>query len=290
VPIQIQGTLPRFFCIAGGVGTVLYYYPLAHRLGSNQPFCGLQSKGINGDCDPYTAVPDMARHYVEAIRAVQPTGPYRLGGHCFGGIVAFEVAQQLARSGESIELLAILDIPAPTSEVKSSAYDSDDATWTFRLGQVFQQASGKEFGVCQEDLVGLDADGQAEYLKDKLEAAEMLPSGASASHVRGLVKVFRANSCAHYTPTEPLQPVTIALFRAEEYHPNFDFSPAGESSTDAPDPSLGWQRYALGPVIVNPVPGNHLTMMWEPHVQGLAASLGETLARVAVRPEVPGSL
>lgn len=286
VPIQGKGSLPRFFCVAGGIGTVLYYYPLAHRLGSEQPFFGLQSRGINGDCEPYAAVEEMARHYVEAIRSVQPEGPYWLGGHCFGGIVAFEIAQQLAHAGESIALLAVLDIPAPAPKETSSVYDGDDATWTLRLGQVLEQASGKDFGLARDDLAGLDPDQQAQYLKEKLTQGGMLPVGADAAHVRGLVKVFKANSSARYLPNEPVQRVPIALFRASEYHSDFDFPSADEDAGGGSDSSLGWSRYSKGPVEVSQVPGNHLTMMWEPHVQGLAKCLGDTFARAGHRQSI----
>lgn len=286
VPIQNKGNLPRFFCVAGGIGTVLYYYPLAHRLGSEQPFFGLQSRGINGDCEPYESVEDMARHYLESIRAVQPEGPYWLGGHCFGGIVAFEMAQQLARAGESVALLAILDIPAPFLKDLSADFDRDDAAWTFKLGQVLEQASGKNFGLSRDDLARLDPDRQAEYLKQKLAAAEILPPGADAAHVRGLVKVFRANSAARYRPQQPVHEVPIALFRASEFHSDFDFTAIGEGDTETPDLSLGWSRYSRGPVEVTFVPGNHLTMMWDPHVQSLAEGLAATLAGIRQRTPV----
>ena len=57
----------------------------------------------------------MAAHYLEAIRTVQPTGPYRLGGYCYGGVVAFEMASQLRAAGEAVELVAILEGYAPRS-------------------------------------------------------------------------------------------------------------------------------------------------------------------------------
>ncbi len=280
VPIQPKGTRPRFFCIAGGVGSVLYYYPLAHRLGPDQPFYGLQSKGINGDCVPYTHVQDMARHYIEAIRSIQPEGPYWLGGHCFGGIVAFEIAQQLAHEGQAIALLAVLDIPAPDQDAGSSVCDSDDATWVLRLGQLLEQASGKDLGLSLDELRLLDLEEQAQYLKEGMIKAQMLPPGAGTSQVRGLVQVFKANSCARYMPPAQAHPVPIALCRASEYHSDYDFSAAERGALDdGHEATLGWWQYARGPVEVNVVPGNHVTMMWEPHVQGLAEWLAATLAR-----------
>ena len=283
VPIQSKGTGPRFFCIAGGVGSVLYYYPLAHCLGPDQPFFGLQSKGINGDCAPYTHVQDMARHYIEGIRSIQPEGPYWLGGHCFGGIVAFEIAQQLAREGQAIALLAVLDIPAPGQDAASAVCDADDATWVLRLGQLLEQSTGKNLGLSLDELRLLDLEEQAQYLKEGMIKAQMLPPGAGTSQVRGLVQVFKANSRARYIPPAQVHPVPIALFRASEYHGDYDYSAADRGAMEGHEATLGWCQYARGPLEVNVVPGNHLTMMWEPHVQGLAECLGATLARTGYR-------
>lgn len=221
----------------------------------------------------------MARHYIEAIRSIQPEGPYWLGGHCFGGIVAFEIAQQLAHEGQAIALLAVLDIPAPGQDAGSTVCDSDDATWVLRLGQLLEQASGKDLALSLDELRLLDLEEQAQYLKEGMIKAQMLPPGAGTSQVRGLVQVFKANSCARYIPPAQVHPVPIALCRASEYHSDYDFSTADRGALDGHEATLGWWQYARGSVAVNVVPGNHVTMMWEPHVQGLAEWLAATLAR-----------
>jgi thioesterase domain-containing protein len=58
---------------------------------------------------PHASVEDMAADYVREIRDMQPKGPYFLGGFCFGGLVAFEMAQQLREAGEAVALLALFD-------------------------------------------------------------------------------------------------------------------------------------------------------------------------------------
>ncbi|HEY9874808.1 MAG TPA: amino acid adenylation domain-containing protein, partial [Candidatus Obscuribacterales bacterium] len=95
VPIQPNGSNPPFFCVHPIFGVVLPYYELGHHLGKDQPFYGLQPLGIDGKKPPLTRIEDMASYYIEALQVVQPRGPYFLGGWSFGGLVAFEMAQQL---------------------------------------------------------------------------------------------------------------------------------------------------------------------------------------------------
>ncbi|NJR75191.1 MAG: hypothetical protein HC773_19260 [Scytonema sp. CRU_2_7] len=90
-------------------GNILCYYQLAHHLGIDQPFYGLQSLGLYGESQPYTRIEDMAAYYIEELRVVQPQGPYLLGGWSMGGIVAFEMATQLQKQGDKVALLALLD-------------------------------------------------------------------------------------------------------------------------------------------------------------------------------------
>ncbi|HET8672980.1 MAG TPA: alpha/beta fold hydrolase, partial [Thermoleophilaceae bacterium] len=113
VPIQPRGDRPPLFCVHGGAGTILFYHELARRLGSEQPFYGLQARGIYGRDTPLRTVEDMAAHYVSELRQVQPEGPYHLVGYCFGGIVAYEMAQRLRAAGEEVALLGLINAPSP---------------------------------------------------------------------------------------------------------------------------------------------------------------------------------
>lgn len=115
VPIQTKGSLPPFFGIGGHNGDVFCYVRLADHLGENQPFYAIQPPGIEGELAPLTRVPDLAVYYVGEMRRMVPKGPYRLGGYCAGGIVAFEVARQLRALGEEVRLLALFGTPCPTA-------------------------------------------------------------------------------------------------------------------------------------------------------------------------------
>jgi amino acid adenylation domain-containing protein len=109
VPIQPGGTRPPLFCMHAGAGTILYYQELARLLGPDQPIYGLQAQGLYGDAPPHDEIEEMAAHYVREIRTVQPEGPYHLAGFCFGGLLAFAVAQRLRLEGSELGLLASFD-------------------------------------------------------------------------------------------------------------------------------------------------------------------------------------
>jgi acyl carrier protein len=113
VPIQTGGSRPPLFCMHAGGGTVLYYHDLARELGPDQPVYGLQAQGLYGGVPPHAEVEEMASHYIREIRTVQPQGPYFLAGFCFGGVLAFEMAQQFRREGAEVALLASFDGGSP---------------------------------------------------------------------------------------------------------------------------------------------------------------------------------
>jgi amino acid adenylation domain-containing protein len=276
ISIQSSGSSTPFFCVAGGGGSVLYYYPLANYLGPDQPFYGLQAIGLDGEREPLARVEDLAAAYLEEIRKVRPHGPYLLGGHCFGGLVAFEVSQQLRRQGEEVALLVVMDVPARRPEGDLALAGADDTTWLVKLAGVIKESSGKDLGVTYEALQPFDAEARLHYFKERMQAAGFLPPGADVSHVCGLLRVFVANSTARYAPQD-VRPVPIVLFRAGESHPDYDFSPADDPGRPIEQSSIGWSAYAQGEVAVHIVPGNHITMMSEPHVARLAERIMKCL-------------
>ncbi len=109
VPIRPEGTRTPFYCVHGVGGNVMNYYPMTQYLPADQPFYGLQSRGLDGISKPFSSVESMAQAYVEEIRQVQPHGPYILGGGSMGGLVAYEMAQNLVNSGERVDNLIMFD-------------------------------------------------------------------------------------------------------------------------------------------------------------------------------------
>lgn len=110
VPIRATGSRPPLFCVHGGGMNVLRFRSLAQQLDADQPVYGLQWAGLDGR-RVSDRIEDVAEMYLTSIRAVQPEGPYRLAGHCYGGLVAYEIAQRLRRTGQTVELLVVFDAP-----------------------------------------------------------------------------------------------------------------------------------------------------------------------------------
>jgi thioesterase domain-containing protein/AcrR family transcriptional regulator/acyl carrier protein len=111
VPLQAGGSRPPLFFVAPNAGNVVTFAELARSLGPAQPFYALQPQALDGDARPRARVEEMAAHYLAEVRRVQPGGPYLLGGLCYGGRVAFEMARQLAAAGEETALLALVEAP-----------------------------------------------------------------------------------------------------------------------------------------------------------------------------------
>lgn len=127
VTIQPLGSNPPFFCVHGGAGSTLFLHRLSREMGMEQPFYGLEPEGLDGRKVRRTTVEQMAAHYLTEIRKVQAEGPYFLGGYCFGGLVAFEMAQQLRAQGQQAALVAMFSAPlrfhrvVPHGELKPAA-------------------------------------------------------------------------------------------------------------------------------------------------------------------------
>ncbi|MCC5626174.1 alpha/beta fold hydrolase, partial [Nostoc sp. CHAB 5715] len=219
VPIQPNGSKRPFFCLPGAGGNVIYFYDLARYLGLDQPFYGLQSPGLDGESQPYTQIEDMAVHYIEALQTVQPQGPYFLGGHSSGALVAFEMAQQLQKQGHEVALVAILDTEAPIPGRHLIGVDWDDAKWLTRITNLVERFFGKNQEISYEALHSLKPEEQLNYIGERLKTINLLPLEAGIKQIRGLMQVFKANyqASAHYVPQE-VYPTRITLFRASEVY------------------------------------------------------------------------
>ncbi|MBL8006957.1 MAG: amino acid adenylation domain-containing protein [Ignavibacteria bacterium] len=116
VAVKPGGSRLPFFYIPPAAGTALEVKDLIKYLPDNQPFYILESVGLDGKEPPHTEIEQMSVHFVKEIQSLQPEGPYLIGGRCFGGRVAFDVAQQLTKQGQKIALLSIFDTWPPFTE------------------------------------------------------------------------------------------------------------------------------------------------------------------------------
>jgi thioesterase domain-containing protein len=112
VRLRADGTRAPLFVVHAAGGTVAGYHALAARL-EDRPVFGLQSAGLEGECEPETSLGEMAARYLARVREVRRAGPIHLAGWSLGGVIAFEMARQLAAAGGELGTLALLDTTAP---------------------------------------------------------------------------------------------------------------------------------------------------------------------------------
>lgn len=263
VPIQAKGAKPPFFAIHGGHGEVLFYEALAEQLGHDQPFYALRARGNDYPDMPHRQIEEMAACYIEAIRQVQPEGPYRIGGASFGGIVAFEMAQQLSAQGQITDPLVLFDTggfgefmqPLPLEQRTMNAVQfifkyGLQETWKrlqLRILRLFTVESAVEF----------------------YRATGELPNRASPT-LAIWESVWETNLEAVEQYTPKVYSGSVKLLRATD---------DGNFLWNDHQPDYGWGNYVQGGVTCYDLPGTHIGIFQAPNVEHLAQTLGQLLDR-----------
>ncbi|MCP4661368.1 MAG: alpha/beta fold hydrolase, partial [bacterium] len=265
VAIQPQGSKPPFFCVHPVGGDVLCYAELARQLGPDQPFYGLQVPDREGELF-LTTIEEMAEHYVEAIREVQPEGPYDLGGWSMGGLVALEMARQLAEQNQRVERLVLIDSRAPAA-AQGKASDTGDAVLALVFARDLAGIFGVSLPVSPADVEALDtAEEVLGLLHEKMQAARLVPPGLELTEIVRLFEMFRINVRAMDRYSASACSGRLVLFKAGE-----------RLSQKAEAPDLGWGELAAGGLEIREVGGNHYSILREPNVEALADGLKEVL-------------
>ena len=275
VPIQPQGTKPRFFCVHAIGGNVNNYYLLARYLGTDQPFYGLQAPPLHEVTDDDAQVEKMAARYVEAVREVQPVGPYMLGGYSFGGFVAYEMARQLRTAGQDVSLLALFD-------TYSSIYLNrlpqafDVAEMLVALAWTTSREKGKHVVLPVDELRRLSFDDQLDFFLEKMRAEDLVPAEVDHELLSRFLGGYTARHRAAREYVPQPYPGRVTVFRCKERDPLW-IQRLLEAGLDPDDPTLAWKGLSSEPVSVIEIPGHHEVICDEPYVQSLAASLSACL-------------
>jgi thioesterase domain-containing protein len=236
------------------------YSELANTLNYRGPVFGLQVDGVVPE-----TIEAMAKKYIEAIKSVQLEGPYLLGGWSMGGVVAYEMAQQLNSAQENVDLLLMID----------SLYSPIGATDTFPGmstpdERALLQVLASELGITAKGLSpsekdALDAMPLDELLVTVLRLGKdqnLLSMNFDLQELRERYAVTLKNSMAlrAYRP-KPLD-IEIQLVRAE-----------GNENVDW---DLGWSSVAAKVSVTNQS-GDHLSMMHRPHLSALSKTVSALL-------------
>jgi len=307
VSLQSEGSRRPIFFPHAADGNVICYAELARQLGPDQPFYGLVHPGLHDGADAPISIETLADGYIGHMRAVQPEGPYLLGGWSMGGIIALEMARLLESRGEKVALVALLDAWA-----KPAGNGDNGQAMAAMIGGLMRRLGSGAGALAGIDLLGLDKEKQLALVLERLRAASagrdggdllqriarhtgmaledvavvldhVLPEaqrGASAGgagrRLSRYQRVFKSNveALRSYAPRPYAGPVI--LFAAAD--PKLSH-----------DPTLGWEAWVGAGLRVQQVPGDHYTMLKAPHVQVLAERLRACLDEVYAGP-VPADL
>jgi pristinamycin I synthase 3 and 4 len=271
-PMRSEGTRPPFFYLHGDAeGGGLHCRKLADALDHEQPFYAVHPHALV-DRELPTSVEAMAADYVREIRAIQPRGPFRVGGFCNGGVIAFEIARQLTAAGETVEALILLDAPGRNAYLKPLR---DFVRLAARVRRLDAVAEAKLFDWLRERLLDLPRTvleikwGIARFIERHRgithpPAADAMRAAAQPPAVETYRSIVRA-----YVPGRYRGRVTVLV----------------PEQRRRGRPDLWWSAIARD-VHVRIVPGAHLTALTV-HVEALAAQIGASLMRSDERTSHP---
>lgn len=234
VAVQPLGTRPPFFLVHGMGGHVLRFRALVQHFAPDQPVFALQAQGLSGEAPCLKTVDEMADRYLAEIVAMQPEGPYYLGGYSFGGFVAIEIARRLADRGQEVDYLALIDTFAGKPASRASLVKS------------FLRLSPRE---------------RISYLSRKIR--KKVRRTVAGVALPATVKAVR-QACAvaehSYEPQPFAGKITL-------------FLPASKSLRNSRAADGGWGRFASGGVDAHEIPGDHGSIVDEPNARTLARQI-----------------
>jgi thioesterase domain-containing protein/acyl carrier protein len=265
--VEIQKGDPRrpIFLIHAVGGSVLSYLDLARHIGADQPVYGLHARGLDAGQQPHTRIEDMAAEYLEAIRKVQPHGPYLLSGWSMGGVIAFEMACQLQAQNEQVSLLGLIDSVAP-STWKTFAKNDGELSLLLNFAQDLGFTPNL-LTVTEEELLPMSSEERLIYLEGQAKSAKIMPEYIDHAEVARLYQVFKTNIKAmqQYEPAAKTRRITLIA--------------SEQSAKIFPDSTMGWSELSTESIDVFTIPGtHHYSIVRKPAVENLAQQLKACIA------------
>ena len=295
--VELKSGGPRnLFFVHDGDGETLLYLNLARRLPNDLAVFGIEPRRLAGVPLAHWRIEDMAAYYVDQIRRKQPQGPYRLGGMCAGGVIAYEMASQLVHAGEKVEFVVLLDAAAPQAPKRPMRVTKERLV---RLNQALAEAGHesslvkrtralavailrKSFGALRWEILQRATQwsvrARFRLLRALLARDRQWPLFVPALSVREIYDAAEAR----YVP-KPLFGTAFVLVRAR----------SGEGG-DTPyiqiyaDETLGWARLTNNLAVVD-VDGGHSSMLQEHFVDSLAGALMRYLVANTKRDQMPSA-
>ncbi|WP_306317877.1 MULTISPECIES: amino acid adenylation domain-containing protein [unclassified Streptomyces] len=243
-------------------GTVFCYVELTRHLPPGRPVVAVEAPGIENEGEAEVSVEAMATRYIDYLKEIQPNGPYALGGWCFGGVIAYEVAGQLRAAGEEIEVIAAIDSRAPIEANIPEA--PDDATMLSWFARDLAVPAGKTLDLPAEHLRELGGDAAFDHILREAAAIGVLAEDADRAQILRYFEAYLANGIALQTYLPEPNDLDLVLLRAVDEEADYG-------------PKLGWDALIKGELHVIDVVGDHNSVMYPPHATGAAQAIGRHL-------------
>ncbi|MGB8985492.1 MAG: alpha/beta fold hydrolase [Candidatus Sulfotelmatobacter sp.] len=248
------GTQHPPILITHGLGGRARFYELAKHISTGHSIYGIQARGIDGREEPFDRIEDMAQFYLEALKVLQPEGPYALIGYSFGGLVALEMAQRLSDEGKHIQLLVLVDAYPHPRQMSGRQ--------RLRLGM---QRTKRRISLMSQqpfpDAISYFIGGLKRRfgLAGGHDGSSHLPEASALSLAQTTLQVKRKAyvALARYRPRRYRGKIKFLKSESDEYFPG--------------DPAPVWANLAAD-FEVETVPGTHLDMVTA-HFESLAAVL-----------------
>ncbi|MEY5097838.1 MAG: hypothetical protein RJA36_557, partial [Pseudomonadota bacterium] len=265
VPIRSQGSGTPLFCVHPVGGSVLCYADLVRHLAPDQPVYGLQHPGMDGQAFTHAQIEDLAARYLQEMYGLQPQGPYLLGGWSMGGVIAFEMARRILADGKEVQLLALFD-----SELSRDGFKRRPSGVREDVVQFLCHLVRAPKAEVESAVMGSVASNAEEILGDVLLQARdtgWLGADVSIEDLTRWYRVYRGNlnALASYVPGVDYSGPIILFRRSENL--------SGATGLG------GWDALADAELSVFQVPGDHFSMLREPHVGTVARYLNQYLFR-----------
>ncbi len=274
VAIQENGSRPPLFLVHGAGGGMLWGYTnLAVHLGPDQPVYGIESRAMQGG-EEFGCLEEMARQYVDELRSLQPEGPYHLGGYCFGGNIAWEMARQLWEQHQPVAFLALFEASPIKGGFERPRWWRPRFAFDFTLN----------LGHWLRYLMSLEASARRSLLRRKMQSAfrklvwraRRPADGARPIDLDSIVdasqipeserRLWHAHLRIIEDHVSAPYPGHVHLFRTHRQPLWCSF-----------DPTYGWRELAGGGVTLRFIPGAHENIFMEPHVRHTAEELRQAL-------------
>jgi acyl-coenzyme A synthetase/AMP-(fatty) acid ligase/thioesterase domain-containing protein len=259
IPMERRGSRVPIFCLPASAIDPYYLRHLSKALGKEQPFYAIRT-AVPIENGRLKKIEELAAASIEALRTVRASGPYILAGHCFGGVVAYEMTRQLIAEGHQVDRVLLFDVPAPGYPKLGKSWKRYAAEGRRALKILARGRWPLESGETGRHVRRL---GQIVTRKFTGRASRALSAaGAETMLDHRSIKELNGMALWEYVPKE-LNVPTVQFIASDE----------AVSTKILDDPRLGWRDIARGGFEMRSVRGDHNSILGVEHAAGLAADL-----------------